>query len=223
MTHLRNSLPLLAVLTTVLLAGCETPLQQARLNRFANTVQPLPVVEPSALALVLRVNDDGAGLAPASLRQLNTLLADQGRLNAQALSITPLTARGAQLAPRLAAALVAAGAAAPLQLPLTTDPARLADAAANDWDLEVQSEAMVVRAAPCAVARPQDWTVHPFAGVGQLGCANRANIAAMVSDVRDLRRPRTLAAADGRAAAGAVERYQTGDVRELIDINFNND
>ena len=56
-----------------------------------------------------------------------------------------------------------------------------------------------------------------------MGCANRANIAAMVSDVRDLRRPRTLAAADGRAAAGAVERYQTGDVRELIDINFNND
>ncbi len=220
MTMFRFSVPLLAAL---LLAGCQAPLHQLRLNRFANTVPPLPLVEPSALALALSVNPDGASLAPASLRQLNALLTDQGRLSAQTLSITPLTTRGAQMAPRLAAALAAAGASAPQQLAPATDPARLAEAGANGWDLELQSEAMVVRAAPCAIARPQDWTVQPFAGVGQLGCANRANLAAMVSDVRDLRRPRPLAAANGHAAASAVERYQSGDLRELIDINFNND
>lgn len=214
---------LLLALTVPLLAGCETAINQARINRFANTPQALPVVEPSALALALRVGADGAGLDPDSLKQLNQLLNDQGRLRAQQLSITPLTARGAQVAPRLAAALVAAGATAPQQLPAATDAARQADASANGWDLELQSEAMVVRGAPCAIARPQDWAIHPFAGVGQLGCANRANLAAMVSDVRDLRRPRTLAAGDGRTAAGAVERYQSGDTRELIDINFNND
>lgn len=221
----RATLRLPAVLLAVLLAapllsGCETPLNSLRAQRMTSTALPAPVVEPSALALALRVSADGKGLEPESLARLNQLLNDQGRLRAQSLSITPFNARGAQLAPRLAAALSAAGANPPQQQPLPTDAARLAGASAGGWDLELQSEAMVLRQVACAIAAPGDWAMHPYTGVGQLGCANRANIAAMVSDVRTLRRPLALAGADGRTAASAVERYQSGQIRELIDINF---
>lgn len=220
----RSYAALLATLCALpLLSGCETPLNAVRINRMAATPYIAPEVAPSALALALRVSADGQALEPESLARLNQLLNDQGRLQAQTLSITPFNARGALLAPRLAAALVVAGASAPQQQPQPTDSARLAGASAGGWDLELQSEAMVLRPSRCAIARADDWTVHPFAGVGQLGCANRANIAAMLADVRDLRRPRTLAAADGRTAAAAVERYQAGDLRELIDINFEED
>lgn len=222
LSHLFSGV-LCPLLLAALLGGCTAPLNSVRIERLASAPAAPNVIEPSALALGLRISEDGSGLEPDSLARLNRLLTEQGRLNAQTLVITPLNERGLQLAPRLASALVAAGANMPEQQPLPADAARIDSARAGGWDLELQSAALVLRVPACAVARPGDWMVQPFAGVGQLGCANRANIAAMTSDVRDLRRPRTLAAADGRTAAGAVERYQSGQLRELIDINFEED
>ncbi len=48
--------------------------------------------------------------------------------------------------------------------------------------LTLVSRAVVAEVPDCAIADPQAWTVTPFSAVGALGCANRANLARMVSD-----------------------------------------
>lgn len=206
----------------LLLSACETPIHGLRANRFADSEVKAPVVAPRALALALQVSADGQGLTPESLQQANVMLGSQGRLQAQSLSITPFNARGEAVAQRLAKALVASGAQSPRVLSIPTEAGRLETASRQSWDLELQSEALVVRGVECSVADPSAWMVRPYTAIGPLGCANRANIARMTSDPRDLMRPRTLAAADGNAAALAVKRYQEGEIRDLIDIDFDN-
>lgn len=205
----------------MLLAACETPLNMVRAQRFADTPVAQPVeVKPRALALALQVAPGENALTPASLQQANQLLASQGRLSLQVLSITPLRAGSQETANRLAQALIRAGAQSVTVQTVPADAERLAEAERNNWDLELQSEAVVADIARCTVANADAWTIHPYRAVGSLGCANRANIARMASDPRDLVRPRTLAPGDGRVAAGAIERYQKGEIRDLIDINF---
>jgi pilus assembly protein CpaD len=208
----------------LLLAACETPLNETRAQRFGQA-QPAAAyqLEPRALALSLRANADGSALTIDSLQAANALLGRQGRLGQQVLTLTPLNARGAQLAPRLAQALQRSGAQAPRIAEQATDAQQLAQAQEQGWDLELQSEALVVEVADCQIADPNLWAVHPYQGLGALGCANRANLARMVSDPRDLARPRVLAAGDGAHAAAAVQRYQEDDLHELIDISFDED
>lgn len=215
--------PLLALALALLATGCTTQLNDLRAQRFGNAAPPLAAaVAPQAVALALRATPDGLGLMPESLQAANTMLTRQGRIDAQVLTLTPFNARGEQMAPRLAQALARNGAPEPRIAALPTDAQRLAEAAAGGWDLELQSEALAPNIARCSVARPNEWTIHPFHGIGALGCANRANIARMASDPRDLVRPRTLDGADGKAAAGAVHRYQNGNPRDLLDIDFDN-
>ncbi|SAI74703.1 Type IV pili component [Bordetella ansorpii] len=214
---------LLPLATALLLTGCDTPINKVRASRFGNGFAPQAIqAEPRAVALALQGTADGQGLTPESLREANALLTRQGRIEQQVLTLTPFNARGEALAQRVALALGRAGAREPRVLATTLDGERLAQAAEQGWDLELQSESLVLDAKHCGVARPNQTTVHPYYGVGALGCANRANLARMVSDPRDLSRPRTLDGADGKAAAEAVERYQTGETRDLIDINFDN-
>ena len=79
----------------------------------------------------------------------------------------------------------------------------------RELGLELISEAYVVHAPECVVADPTRWTIEPYEAVGTLGCANNANIAMMVSDPKDLLRPRALEGADGTASNLAVQKYQT--------------
>lgn len=214
---------LLPLALVVLLAGCQTPLNDVRAKRFGTGVAPqAATAEPRAVALALQVAADGRGLAPESLREANAMLSSQGRIETQVLTLTPFNARGADIAQRLAQALARSGAREPRVEAVPADAQRLAQATDAGWDLELQSEALVVDIPRCGIAKPGEWTIHPYYGVGALGCANRANIARMVSDPRDLSRPRTLEGGDGKAAAGAVERYQTGETRDLLDIDFDN-
>ncbi|RZS31561.1 CpaD family pilus assembly lipoprotein [Corticibacter populi] len=207
----------------LLLAACESPLHAVREHRFGSGTTPAaPSVRPQALALALQAAPDGHGLTPESLQQANAMLTSQGRLSSQVLTITPFNARGELLAPRLAAALQRAGAQAPRIAPIPAGE-RLAQAGQAHWDLELQSEALIVDVADCRIAENSAWTIHPYYGIGTLGCVNRANIARMTTDPRDLDRPRTLDATDGTVAAAAVQRYQEGDIHDLIDIDFEED
>ncbi len=211
---------LLAALLVIGLSACETPLNRMRMESLGNAPLPSAVVAPRAVALALRVAEDGHGLTPQSLAEANRMLFSQGRLPLQTLSITPFNARGEALAQRLAQALLRSGARQPIVKPRPVEAARLKEAQDNTWDLELQSEAMVVSLPECRVAQPDQLMLRPYDGVGRLGCATRANLAAMVSDPRDLMRPRTLDGANGAAAVAAVTRYQEGDTRDLIDLDF---
>lgn len=210
--------PLLSLLAlSVLLVGCDRPLNTMRETRFGPFKQAeMPSVAPSALVASLKANGNGSFTAE-SLENLNTLLRAQGRLRQQTLSLQPYTPTGERLAQRLASVLREQGAVTEQVIVL---PSRLEAAEADVWDLQVVSEALVVKVPDCRVAKPREWSVNPYQSVGPLGCANRANIAAMVSDPRDLVRPQALDGGDGINAVGAVGRYHDDEVRELLDIDF---
>lgn len=209
---------LLSLLTlSVLLSGCDHQLNTMRENRFTPfKTAEAPTVAPSALVASLKANDDGSFTAE-SLENLNTLLRVQGRLRQQTLTLQPYTPSGERLAQRLASVLREQGAVAEQVILL---PSRLEATEAAVWDLQVVSEALVVKVPDCTIADPKNWTVKPYQAVGPLGCANRANIAAMVSDPRDLVRPQALDGGDGIGAVNAVGRYHDDEVRELLDIDF---
>jgi len=210
--------PLLSLLAlSVLLVGCDRQLNQMRENRFTPyKTAEAPTVAPSALVASLKANGNGSFTAE-SLENLNTLLRVQGRLRQQTLTLQPYTPSGERLAQRLADVLREQGAVAEQVIVM---PSRLEAAQAGEWDLQVVSEALVVKVPDCTIANPETWTVKPYQAVGPLGCANRANIAAMVSDPRDLVRPQALDGGDGIGAVNAVGRYHDDEVRELLDIDF---
>lgn len=212
---IRPLLPLLAL--TLLLSGCDRHVNQLREQRFAPFSEiEQPKVAPSALVASLKANGNGSFTAE-SLANLNDLLRAQGRLRQQTLSLQPYTPSGERLAQRLANVLREQGTVAEQ---VTILPSRLEAPEAREWDLQVVSEALVVKVPDCTIANSQTWTVKPYQAVGPLGCANRANIAAMVSDPRDLMRPQTLDGGDGIGAVSAVTRYHDDEVRELLDIDF---
>lgn len=210
--------PLLSLLTiAVVLVGCDRHVNQMRENRFTPyKTAEVATVAPSALVASLKASGSGSFTAE-SLENLNTLLRAQGRLRQQTLTLQPYTPSGERLAQRLANVLREQGAVAEQVIVM---PSRLEASQAGDWDLQVISEALVVKVPDCSIANPQTWTVKPYQSVGPLGCANRANIAAMVSEPRDLMRPQALDGGDGIGAVNAVGRYHDDEIRELLDIDF---
>lgn len=215
MPAIKPLLPLLAV--ALLLAGCDHQINQMRENRFQpyNQAQA-PSVKPQALMVALHTNGSGS-LTADSLANLNTLLRSQGRLHNQTLTLRPFTPAGETVSKRLATVLRELGS--PAQQ-IIVAPVQLRAGNASDEDLQVVSEAMVVTVPDCAVADGQSWTVKPFQATGQLGCANRANIARMVADPRDLVRAQALDSGDGNTAVNSVTRYYDDEPRELLDIDF---
>lgn len=208
--------PLLAILALTLPA-CTQELNGVRADMFANPPQPPIEVKPSAVSMNLRTTPSGQSFTPESLAKLNDMLNRQGRLSNQTITLLPYNAQGERIAQRLSEVLTERGLPAS-QLNLRFD-LRDAEGAGED-DVMVVSEAIVAQVPNCAIADAQGWAVTPYSAVGTLGCANRANLARMVSDPRDLVRPRTLDPADGIQANAAVQRYHTDNVRELVDIDF---
>ncbi|WEK29038.1 MAG: CpaD family pilus assembly lipoprotein [Candidatus Pseudomonas phytovorans] len=200
----------------LLLTGCDRFVNDQRTANYAPEA-PLPAIRavPSALVAHLKTTAAG-GLDQASLADLNTLLARQGRLSQQTLTLRPSTPNGEQVANRLATLLRQLGARQVIQAPTQLQRG-------GDTDLQVVSEAVVAQVPDCTIANPDQVAVKPFIATGNLGCANRANIARMVADPRDLNRGQALDGGDGIAASNAVDRYQRQQTAELLDINFNKD
>ncbi|GKW02891.1 CpaD family pilus assembly protein [Pectobacterium carotovorum] len=228
MKTINNSYPLLrplhmrvAVLTAVvLLAGCgwNKPINDVRMQRFDQPgLQPI-AVQPSSVSVPLLVAPNGRGFLPESLRQLNIMLKDQGRLSAQTLTLIPHSASGEQMAGRLVTVLKNAGANAQ-----NVKQMRRSTASGQNGDLEVISEALVVKTTRCTINDPNQLMVKPYEAMGSLGCATQNNLAMMVAEPRDLIQAKALDSADGVTAVNSIERYHKDEVKELIDINFEED
>lgn len=214
----RHALALLFLGLPLLLTGCNNQVNQIREKRFANPPLKPVEVQPSAMSVSLSTTPNGQSFTADSIDKLNTLLLRQGRLGNQSLTLVPHTPAGERIAARLAQTLRNRGL--PAQH-LNLEAVRLQTQGGDD--LVVVSEALVATIPDCQIAQPTRWTLRPYTAMGSMGCANQANIAAMVSDPRDLVSPRTLDAADGIHASNAVQRYHEDDLPELIDINFNDD
>ncbi|RMV72779.1 hypothetical protein ALP05_03222 [Pseudomonas caricapapayae] len=204
----------ISLLGLALLTGCNSTLNTLREHRFANQPHTAIEVQPSALSLGLAATPNGQSLTPASLEALNQLLLRQGRLPNQHLTLLPHTPAGDRIAQRLGQALRGRG------LPgnqLVVETVRLQPGAD---DLTVLSEALVVQAPTCTIAAPEHWAIAPYSAIGSLGCANEANLAAMVSNPQDLVAPALLGPGDGTSASSAVQRYHEHDLPELLDMTF---
>ena len=208
----------LLALACVLLSGCEHTINHWREgNETTATGEHYPIkVAPSLSAVSLTVSPN-QGLSATSLHDLNTLLGNQGRIERQTITVQPYTTQGQQFADKLKVVLQNIGAKQVRVLP------KVYQAEKHHWDLRVQSQALVVSVPDCKIHNPDTWTTKPYESVGPLGCATRANLAKMVSDPADLIRAKSLDLADGEAALQAVKRYQEDDLKELIDIDFNED
>ena len=206
------------------LSGCAQKVNEVRADRFVNQPQLAVEARPSAVGLNLHTTPNGQSFTTESLARLNKMLRGQGRLRNQTITLMPSSPAAERIAGRLAKVLKKHGLpstqlhvkAASVNGPTSADEDK-------NGDLLVISEAIVAKIPECSIADPDIWTISPYRAVGTLGCANRANIARMVSDPRDLIRPRKLAPGDGVQAGAAVQRYHTDDVRELIDIDFSED
>ena len=209
--------PLFVALSLALLLGaCDRTVNDQRIALYAPQSPQAPIrAVPSAMVAHLSATA-GGGMSRESLADLNTLLARQGRLSQQTLTLRPATPAGEQVGKRLGEVLTQLGARQVIVAPTQLDKAQGAD-------LQVVSEALVAQIPDCTISDPSRSAVKPYRAIGDLGCANRANIARMVADPRDLNRAQSLEGADGVAAVNAVERYQRHETVELLDINFNKD
>lgn len=216
---MHNSIKILGggLLALALAACSDRTVNDMRMERFSQPdVAPI-TVKPSALAVNLEAAADGRGLNGASLKALNDMLNQQGRLAQQTLIVTPYTPRGEQLAARLVSALRNAGADG---RKLSVRP-RVA--ASGQGDLQVVSQALAVQTSRCRINDPDMLMVKPFEAVGYLGCANQSNLAMMAAAPRDLIQARSLDDADGVTAVNSIERYQQDNVKDLIDVDFSQD
>ncbi|WP_394183457.1 CpaD family pilus assembly lipoprotein [Marinomonas posidonica] len=209
-----------SVLGLILLSGCDHTVHQLREGpvSFDSDANRSYTVKPTASSISLIVKDSG-GLDKGSLRGLNALLNNQGRISNQKIRIQALTEKGESFTLRLKQSLIEAGLIAQN---VTILPYVYRENIGK-WDVKLTSEALVVVKADCAIADDKTWTVNPYEGVGVLGCANRSNIAQMVVNPRDLMRPGSLDSADAVTAVGAMTRYQEAKTIELLDIDFSKD
>ncbi|MBK0000503.1 MULTISPECIES: CpaD family pilus assembly lipoprotein [Erwiniaceae] len=208
----------IALLMTTLAACSDRDISAERMERFNQPDLAAVKVKPSSLAVNLQVDRNGQGLTPESLAAVNQLLKQQGRLEKQTLTLTPWTPRGEQLANRLANALQNAGADKRHVRVMGRVPS-----AGRGGDLQLQSQALAVTNTRCQINDPNLLMVKPYEAVGYLGCANQSNLAQMVADPRDLIQARSLDDADGVVIVNSIERYQQNEVKDLIDINFDED
>lgn len=208
----------LALLVTTLAACGDRGLNADRMARYNQPDLAAVQVKPTSLAVNLQVASNGQGLTPASLSAVNQLLKQQGRLEKQTLTLTPWTPRGEQMANRLSIALQNAGADKRLIRVMGRVPS-----AGRGGDLQLQSQALAVTNTRCQINDPNLLMVKPYEAVGYLGCANQSNLAMMVADPRDLIQARSLDGADGVVIVNSIERYQKDEVKDLIDINFDED
>ncbi|MCE0495913.1 CpaD family pilus assembly lipoprotein [Vibrio salinus] len=211
-------LRLIFIFLCIFLTGCEHTVNQLRAgDEEVLTGERYPInVSPSVSAVSLKLTNQ-EGLDEASFASLNTLLMNQGRLIDQVILIQPFSSDGEQFAFRLKSTLLKAGAKQVKVQP------KIYDSGKSQWDLRVQSQAMVVSIPDCQIHDAGQWAISPYEAIGPLGCATRSNLARMVADPRDLIRSKPLDSADAVTSVGAVERYYEDDLKELLDIDFNED
>lgn len=202
----------------IALTGCNTAFRSAYPERHLAKNQVKTAV--SARTIYLRASAEGLGLTSHSISETNRLLNAQGPIRRQVLTVVPLSPNGQKVAPRLVQALTDAGAREPRVLPYKApNQTQYADPSTG-YDLQLVSEAVVVKVGDCNILNARRWVTKPFYETGPFGCANEANIALMTSDPRDLMRPQPLDDADGSVTALAVQKYQQGETEDLIDIDF---
>ncbi|MBX6320791.1 MAG: hypothetical protein IRY94_03085 [Rhodospirillaceae bacterium] len=209
-------------LATAMLGGCAQWDTSERLLDYAAWRQmdepPAPRVEQVPVRHLVHFLPDAEALTAPDRVGLAAFLSANGigRGAQVALSVVNPTGAGARGAARLqavAGALNEMGVATAVQPPTVETPADIGGAQPDDIVVVAYKLAVLPPECPGYTTPVQlDKSGRP---VQSWGCSNAANLGLMVADPADLVEGRTLAPADGEAAALGIERYRKGEVTPL--------
>lgn len=189
-----------------LVSGCTIPLENG--PEHARTVSALyPVqVEPRVVTLTLRGDSSGT-LAESDAARVSAFVETWRERGYGALGISePADGR--------ASSLVAGVRRLLEENEVGGDAVRASTHKANAKDIKVSLSFMtdVGLTEPCGESWPENLAESPrnlpWAG---FGCWSQQNIAVLVEDPRDLKRPRTTATADAARRSTVLDKYRKGE------------
>lgn len=199
-----------ASLAAMLLAGsCAAPTNDGT-GLVADPAVNHPItVEPSYRSIKLPFAAADAGLMPEDSAQFSVFVADFLSGGNGAISITAPAGPGANAAIRYFGERLAS-----LGVPRDRILVGTREQADSDARVELGYVAYTAHVAACG-----DWSTDWSDGADNkpppnFGCAVQHNIAAMVSDPRDLVEPRALDASDATRRATVLGHYEKGEVTQ---------
>jgi pilus assembly protein CpaD len=197
---------LAALVLTACVSGCNTPKPP---TPGATTEAPNPL-QISTRTLRHTVHFAPGNITPdaAETASLNEFLRTSEIMRGDSITIERDSDRADdKRADRLASALTRQG----------LFPAIVSDQQTPSGELRLVIERTVAEAVNCpnwskAPGNDFDNTLH-----SDFGCANAANLAAMIADPHDLVTGRTMGAQTGDAALAPIHRYRAGNIPALTD------
>jgi len=192
-----------AALSALLLAGCaSSTLKEPAYTEDYRVRYPITVA-PKMRTLHVPYGGPGAGMDPNMEAQLRQFVYEYRGNGAGAISVS--TPEGWQNVALEFAGRIAAMGVPRESILLGTDPTPQAGA-----EVEIGFISYVAETKPCG-----DWTEDVASTwkntpLPNLGCATQNNIAAMVSDPRDLVGPQPMDPADTQRRLTVLERYRAG-------------
>ena len=203
---MKNILRYASVVAVLLAGSCTGPLNEATLSNDGAVNHPI-TVEPSYTAIKLPFSAPAAGLLPEDAARLDEFVARYFERANGSLSIS---------APAGSDASAAIGYFAERLASLGVERSRIMvgthEAANGDTRVEISYVGYVAHTDPCG-----DWSkdlANTAANQSSpnFGCAVQHNIAAMVSDPRDLVQPRPMTDSDATRRNTALGNYEKGKV-----------
>jgi pilus assembly protein CpaD len=196
-----------ACVAAVLLAGsCAAPMNQDTLSNDGAVNHPI-TVEARYTAIELPFSAPAAGLLPEDAARLDEFVARYLERGTGALSISAPAGRDASAAISYFGERLASLGVARSRILVGTH-----DAASGKQGVEIGYMGYVARTDSCG-----DWSkdlsnTAANQSAPNFGCAVQHNIAAMVSDPRDLVQPQPMTDSDATRRAAMLGKYEKGNV-----------
>ncbi len=192
----------------VLLAGsCAAPFNDGSALSNDGAVNHPITVAPQAVDLKLPFSAPEAGLLPDDAARLSAFVADYLQHGNGSLSVSVPAGGDSPAAISYFGERLAS-----MGVPRSRILVGTHDVANGDTRVDINYITYVARTAPCG-----DWSksladTASNQSSPNFGCAVQQNIAAMVSDPRDLLQPRPMAASDAARRNTVIENYEKGKV-----------
>jgi pilus assembly protein CpaD len=196
-----------ACVAAVLLAGsCTAPLNELTLSNDGAVNHPI-TVEPRYTAIKLPFSATAAGLLPEDAARLDEFVANYLERGSGSLSISAPAGGDASAAIDYFAERLAALGVASSRIMVGTH-----EAAGGDTSVEIGYVGYVAHTDSCG-----DWSkdlanTSANQSSPNFGCATQHNIAAMVSDPRDLVQPQPMTESDAMRRGTVLGNYEKGKV-----------
>jgi pilus assembly protein CpaD len=200
-----NKLMCLGALAAVLLAGsCAAPMNDGTITADPDVNHPITVAPDMR---TMRLSYAGDGLSTEEADRFDSFVAGYQAHGNGSISISAPSGPGAPEAIRFFGERLAH-----LGVPRSRILVGTHDVTGGDSRIEIGYVAYVAHADPCGEWKEDASDTASNLPLSNFGCASQHNLAAMVSDPRDLLGPRTMGDADATRRTTVMGHYEKGDV-----------